>query len=64
MSDQREQPQSQRAEQNARRPYVKPSITRVELRAEEAVLGACKTASTAGPVAPQCASLGCSSIAS
>ncbi|MGQ9898001.1 MAG: hypothetical protein ACUVR8_10665 [Acidobacteriota bacterium] len=48
-----------------RRPYTKPSMIRVELRAEEAVLGACKTATTAGPAAPQCASLGgCSSIAS
>jgi len=36
-------------EKLARRPYTKPSIVRVELRAEEAVLGACKTASSSGP---------------
>ncbi|WP_157850514.1 hypothetical protein [Chloracidobacterium thermophilum] len=51
-------------EKPARRPYTKPSIVRVELRAEEAVLGACKTASTAGPASPQCTTLACSSIAS
>jgi len=53
-------------EKPARRPYTKPSIVRVELRAEEAVLGACKTASTSGPGNPSsCSSLGpCFSIAS
>ncbi|MFQ3581944.1 MAG: hypothetical protein SNJ67_03160 [Chloracidobacterium sp.] len=50
--------------QARRRPYTKPTITRVELRAEEAVLGACKTASTAGPAAGTCATLSCNSIAS
>ncbi|MCS7079978.1 MAG: hypothetical protein NZ585_07995 [Chloracidobacterium sp.] len=47
-----------------RRPYTKPAIVRVELRAEEAVLGACKTMTTAGPASPQCGALGCSAIAS
>jgi hypothetical protein len=52
-------------EKLARRPYTKPSIVRVELRAEEAVLGACKTASTAGPAQAQCSfPIACSSIAS
>jgi|GEM_PF-1934253 hypothetical protein len=54
-------------EKLARRPYTKPSIVRVELRAEEAVLGACKTASSSGPFSgpsSQCTTLACSSIAS
>ncbi len=52
-------------EKPVRRPYTKPSIVRVELRAEEAVLGACKTTSTAGPAQPQCSfPVACSSIAS
>ncbi|OYT69975.1 MAG: hypothetical protein CFK52_12370 [Chloracidobacterium sp. CP2_5A] len=55
---------SRKSGQSVKRPYAKPTITRVELRAEEAVLGACKTATTAGPASPQCATLGCSSIAS
>jgi hypothetical protein len=32
-----------------RKPYEKPELMRVPLRPEEAVLGACKTASSAGP---------------
>jgi hypothetical protein len=51
-------------EKLARRPYTKPSIVRVELRAEEAVLGACKTASGNGPGLAQCSLTACSSIAS
>jgi hypothetical protein len=52
-------------EKLARRPYTKPSIVRVELRAEEAVLGACKTASSVGSAQSQCLSfVACSSIAS
>lgn len=64
MSRQNEQPPAEQGEKRTRRPYVKPSLTRVELRAEEAVLGACKTMTTAGPAQPQCGLLGCSSIAS
>ena len=52
-------------EKPARRPYTKPSIVRVELRAEEAVLGACKTASSNGPAQGLCSSpIACTSIAS
>ena len=29
--------------------YVRPELTQVELRAEEAVLGGCKNANAAGP---------------
>lgn len=31
-----------------KRPYVRPEVTRVLLRAEEAVLGGCKQASSGG----------------
>ena len=34
----------------AKKPYQKPTIRSVSLRPEEAVLGACKVASSAGPV--------------
>ena len=52
-------------EKPARRPYTKPSIVRVELRAEEAVLGACKTASSNGPAQELCSfPMSCTSIAS
>ena len=33
-----------------RRPYQKPTVTRVKLRPEEAVLGQCKTGAMAGPL--------------
>lgn len=33
-----------------KRPYVKPQITEMELRPEEAVLGFCKKAFVAGPL--------------
>jgi hypothetical protein len=38
----------------AKKKYVKPSVTRVPLRPEEAVLGNCKTSGTSGPVQPDC----------
>lgn len=37
-----------------KKPYKKPQIKRVELKPEEAVLGACKTAITAGPATLPC----------
>ena len=40
----------------ARKPYEKPVLHCFPLRAEEAVLGFCKTASTAGPNIGNCAS--------
>lgn len=49
----------------ARRPYEPPSIARVELRPEEAVLGSCKTGSSGGPRASRCRSVAsCSTIGS
>jgi hypothetical protein len=37
-----------------RKPYRKPEIRQVLLRPEEAVLGACKTASSTGPTRFPC----------
>ena len=39
----------------SRKPYAPPQIQEVPLRPEEAVLGACKTASTSGPAQAKCA---------
>lgn len=48
-----------------KRPYVKPHIREVELRPEEAVLGACKKAGNSGPLQAACNSPGnCSIIGS
>ncbi len=38
----------------ALKPYTKPEIRKVTLKPEEAVLGACKTDSTGGPIQPTC----------
>jgi hypothetical protein len=40
--------------QKPRRPYRKPALTQVELRPEEAVLGACKSATAPGPAQASC----------
>ena len=37
-----------------RKPYEAPKVVRVSLRPDEAVLGHCKTPSSAGPAAPGC----------
>ena len=37
-----------------KKPYQKPEIKEVPLRPEEAVLGACKTASRSGPAQVRC----------
>ena len=37
-----------------RKPYVKPQLTRVTLRPEEAVLAACKRGGVGGPGQPNC----------
>jgi hypothetical protein len=52
-------------EKRSRTPYVKPGIERVELRPEEAVLGACKLAGVAGPAQSNCSTpLRCNSLRS
>ena len=49
----------------SRKAYTKPKITQVVLRAEEAVLGSCKTTKKAGPGQPKCSFPStCSSIGS
>lgn len=47
-----EQDNSNRRDSAPSKPYEPPTVTRVSLRPEEAVLGACKTASTSGPATP------------
>ncbi len=48
-----------------RKPYAKPQIEEVALRPEEAVLGACKTASLSGPTQAKCSvPRGCSALTS
>lgn len=44
--------------------YETPKLIKVDLRPEEAILGACKTSSSMGPSAPNCAILSCSSLGS
>jgi hypothetical protein len=39
-------------------PYVSPKLTVISLRPEEAVLGACKNMSSAGPVGGSCVATG------
>jgi hypothetical protein len=40
-----------------RKPYEAPTVTRVSLRPEEAVLGHCKIIGHAGPVSGSCVSI-------
>jgi len=47
-----------------KKPYVKPEVTQVPLRPDEAVLGNCKSMTTSGPNAATCSSLMCSTIGS
>jgi len=47
-----------------RKPYVKPAAQHVPLRPEEAVLGNCKLASTAGPATANCGTTTCYSTGS
>ncbi len=58
-------PQSQPSPARAKRAYAPPTVQRVELRPEEAVLGACKTGNSGGPRASRCRSIAtCSTIGS
>lgn len=48
-----------------RLPYETPTVHRVELKPEEAVLGSCKTDSSAGPISDSCSvPVACSSAGS
>jgi hypothetical protein len=41
-----------------KKPYESPRVTIISLRPEEAVLGACKNVSSAGPVGGSCTAVG------
>jgi hypothetical protein len=43
---------------NGKRPYQPPQLTTISLRPEEAVLGSCKIAGSAGPVSVGCQPMG------
>jgi hypothetical protein len=49
-----------------KKPYDRPQVKQVVLKPEEAVLGACKTTTVAGPAQPKCnnGGLRCSYIGS
>ncbi len=54
-----------RSARSSKKPYVKPEMTQVSLRPEEAVLGGCKVAGTVGAGQPTCnAPAACSSLTS
>ncbi len=57
--DQKKEPQH-----NAGNPYEPPKVIRVSLRPEEAVLGHCKVAGSAGPVSGSCRALSCRTLGS
>lgn len=51
--------------QHQKKLYVKPTLRRVQLKADEAVLGNCKTTSVSGPLQATCDSpSSCLTIAS
>ena len=45
-----------------KKPYMKPEVTQVPLRPEEAVLAACKNARVSGPPSVDCSIVLCSSV--
>ncbi len=54
-----------RPARSAKKPYVKPEMTQVSLRPEEAVLGGCKVSGTVGSGQPTCnAPAPCSALTS
>jgi hypothetical protein len=56
---------SERPGEGRKKVYRKPEIRQVPLKAEEAVLGSCKTASSVGPSQPTCNDSGnCSALGS
>jgi hypothetical protein len=56
----------EREKPRAGKPYAKPSMKRVHLKPEEAVLGACKSSPGTGPTTTVCGASGvpCSAIGS
>lgn len=54
--------ESRKETQRKKKPYQKPKLRRVELRPEEAVLGACKSnGSTGGGAGGGCSTISCMS---
>lgn len=49
---------------STKRPYAAPRLVRVVLRPEEAVLGACKNAASAGPAGASCVVSSCATSGS
>jgi len=47
-----------------KKPYVKPEVTQVPLRPDEAVLGNCKTTNVSGPASTNCGMMVCSTVGS
>jgi hypothetical protein len=59
--------ESEEAQKDKKGPYQAPTVIRVSLRPEEAVLGHCKVNGSAGPVGGGCRTVGpitCKSIGS
>ena len=55
----------ERDSQKRRKPYVKPTLMKVQLKPEEAILGACKKVGATGPGASGCtAGVACQVISS
>ncbi len=55
----------QKETQSLKRPYVKPKLSKVQLRADEQVLGNCKTSGSSGPGnTGNCGTIPCNTIGS
>jgi hypothetical protein len=50
---------SLKSDKPTKAPYQPPTVVRVSLRPEEAVLGHCKIAGSAGPASASCRTLSC-----
>ena len=48
----------QQATRPPRKPYLRPELSKVQLRPQEAVLGGCKTMGVGGPGNPMCSDNG------
>jgi hypothetical protein len=53
-----------RMKDQPKKPYVKPEVTQVPLRPEEAVLGNCKISGVMGPNSGNCGVIMCSTVGS
>jgi hypothetical protein len=60
----KKQSDGQSVDKKARGSYERPKVVRVSLRPEEAVLGHCKIAGSAGPVSGSCRTTVCKTIGS